>query len=163
MKRLAYIISTFLILTGMYVGIAGARDHDSDVSTNVRKPINLSPTYYHFYGNLRPINEPVLNRIKPGFSWDCSIEQALSFENSLIGINNRNLDTLEVSLNTTVDLVKIVDSHKNPLVCESGIKSVDDIENIIVNSGIYNFIIGESLLKSRDIGAKLKQLKQISL
>ena len=90
-------------------------------------------------------------------------EQALSFENSLIGINNRNLDTLKVSLNTTVDLVKIVDSHKNPLVCESGIKSVDDIENIIVNSGIYNFIIGESLLKSPDIGVKLKQLTQISL
>ena len=90
-------------------------------------------------------------------------EQALYFENSLIGINNRNLDTLKVSLNTTVDLVKIVDSHKNPLVCESGIKSVDDIENIIVNSGIYNFIIGESLLKSRDIGVKLKQLTQISL
>ena len=39
----------------------------------------------------------------------------------------------------------------------------DDIENIIVNSGIYNFIIGESLLKSPDIGAKLKQLTQISL
>ena len=90
-------------------------------------------------------------------------EQALSFENSLIGINNRNLDTLKVSLNTTVDLVKIVDSHKNPLICESGIKSSDDIENIIVDSGIYNFIIGESLLKSPDIGAKLKQLTQISL
>ena len=90
-------------------------------------------------------------------------EQALLFENSLIGINNRNLDTLKVSLNTTVDLVKIVDSHKNPLICESGIKSLDDIENIIVDSGIYNFIIGESLLKSPDIGVKLKQLTQISL
>ena len=90
-------------------------------------------------------------------------EQALLFENSLIGINNRNLDTLKVSLNTTVDLVKILDCHKNPLVCESGIKSARDIKNIIANSGIHNFIIGESLLKSPDIGSELKKLSQISL
>jgi len=90
-------------------------------------------------------------------------EQALSFENSLIGINNRNLDTLKISLNTTVELVGIVDSHKHPLICESGINSVDDIENIIVDSGIYNFIIGESLLKSSNIGEKFKKLSQISL
>ena len=80
MKPLVYIISTILILTGMYGGIAGARDHDKDASTNVRKPINLSPAYYHFYGNLRAINEPVVNRIRPGFRWDCSIEQAFAFD-----------------------------------------------------------------------------------
>ena len=40
-------------------------------------------------------------------------EIALSFENSLIGINNRNLETLEVSLNTTLKLSKILSSHKN--------------------------------------------------
>ena len=48
-------------------------------------------------------------------------EIALSFENSLIGINNRNLKTLEVSLNTSVKLSKILNSHKSPLICESGI------------------------------------------
>ena len=90
-------------------------------------------------------------------------EQAMSFENSLIGINNRNLETLKISLNTTTELVKIVDSHKNPLICESGINSADDIENIIVDSGIFNFLIGESLLKSKNIGEKLKQLTKISL
>lgn len=90
-------------------------------------------------------------------------ETALSFENSIIGINNRNLDTLKVSLDTTVELVKIVDSHKNPLLCESGIHSADDIEYIIENTSVYNFLIGESLLKSNDIALKLKQLTQISL
>ena len=90
-------------------------------------------------------------------------EQAMSFENSLIGINNRNLETLKISLNTTTELVQIVDSHKNPLICESGINSADDIENIIVDSGIFNFLIGESLLKSKNIGEKLKQLTKISL
>ena len=54
-------------------------------------------------------------------------EIALDFEDSLIGINNRNLDTLEVSLNTSISLAKILSSHKNPLVCESGINSVENI------------------------------------
>ena len=90
-------------------------------------------------------------------------EIALSFENSLIGINNRNLKTLEVSLNTSVKLSKILNSHKNPLICESGIHSPEDIKFIIKNAKIHNFLIGESLLKSHNIGSKLKQLAQIKL
>ena len=90
-------------------------------------------------------------------------EMALSFKDSLIGINNRNLNTLEVSLNTSVKLSKILNSHQNPLICESGIHSTDNIKFIIDNAGIYNFLIGESLLKSQDIKSKLKQFTQISL
>ena len=57
-------------------------------------------------------------------------EIAMSFEDSLIGINNRNLKTLKVSLNTSVDLSKILRSHKNPLICESGISSSETIKFI---------------------------------
>ena len=89
-------------------------------------------------------------------------ELALSFENSLIGINNRNLDTLDVSLNTTVDLVKILKSHKNPLISESGINNEEDVKFIVQNAGIYNFLIGESLIKSNDLSLKLKKLMQIN-
>ena len=90
-------------------------------------------------------------------------EIAMTFEDSLIGINNRNLDTLEVSLNTSVQLGKILSSHKNLLVCESGIHSAENIKYILENTEIYNFLIGESLLKSKDIGLKLKELTQISI
>ena len=90
-------------------------------------------------------------------------EIALSFKDSLIGINNRNLKTLEVSLNTSVKLSKILNSHQNPLICESGIHSSDNIKFIVDKTGIYNFLIGESLLKSQDIGSKLKQFTQLSL
>ena len=90
-------------------------------------------------------------------------EKALYFEDSIIGINNRNLENLKVSLNTTIELSKILDQQKNPLVCESGINSVEDIEFIIENCGIYNFLIGESLLKSKDIGSTLKKFTQISV
>ena len=90
-------------------------------------------------------------------------EIALSFGDSIIGINNRNLKNLEISLNTSVNLSKILNSHKNPLVCESGIHSRKEIKFIIENANIYNFLIGESLLKSQDIGSKLKEFTQITL
>jgi len=90
-------------------------------------------------------------------------EIALSFEDSLIGINNRNLDTLKVSLNTSIELAKILATHKNPLISESGIHSRDNIKFIVEKAGIYNFLIGESLLKSEDIASKVKQFTQITL
>ena len=90
-------------------------------------------------------------------------EIALSFENSIIGINNRNLKTLEISLNTSVKLSKILNSHKNPLICESGIQSIKEIKFIIENAKIHNFLIGESLLRSKDIASKLKEFAQITL
>jgi len=89
-------------------------------------------------------------------------EIALSFEDSLIGINNRNLKTLKVSLDTSVKLSKILLSHKNPLISESGIVSAENVKFIIKNAKIRNFLIGESLLKSQDIGLKIKELSQIS-
>jgi len=88
---------------------------------------------------------------------------ALNFEDSILGINNRNLKTLEVSLDTSIKLSKILKSHKNPLVCESGINSVDAMRFIIKNTNIYNFLIGESLLSSDNIASKLKEFAQINL
>ena len=90
-------------------------------------------------------------------------EDALSFENSLIGINNRNLKTLKISLNTSVKLSKILNSHNNPLVSESGIHSPWDIRFLIKNTEIHNFLIGESLLKSKNIASKLREFSEISL
>ena len=90
-------------------------------------------------------------------------EIALSFEDSLIGINNRNLKTLKISLDTSVKLSKILNSHKNPLISESGIVSAENVKFIIENAKIRNFLIGESLLKSQNIGLKIKELSQISV
>tara|TARA_Y100000590_G_scaffold453377_1_gene598322 strand:+ start:1067 stop:1870 length:804 start_codon:yes stop_codon:yes gene_type:complete len=90
-------------------------------------------------------------------------EIALSFEDSLIGINNRNLQTLEISLNTSIELSKILSSHKNPIICESGINTTENIKFIVKNAKIYSFLIGESLLKSDNIGTKLKEFAEITL
>ena len=85
-------------------------------------------------------------------------EFALSLENSMIGINNRNLKTLETSLDTTVNLFRILKEHKNPLICESGINTSNEIKFIIEKTKIRNFLIGESLLTSEDIPLKLRNL-----
>ena len=90
-------------------------------------------------------------------------ENALIFEQSIIGINNRNLKTLNVSLNQSINLSKILSSHKNPLICESGINSSKDIKLIVESAKIYSFLIGESLLKSSDIASKLKEFTEINV
>ncbi len=90
-------------------------------------------------------------------------EVALSFKDSIIGINNRNLKTLEISLDTSIKLSKILSSHKNPLISESGIHSAGEIKFLVEKSKIYNFLIGESLLTSDDIPSKIKEFTQISL
>ena len=76
--------------------------------------------------------------------------KALRFKNALIGINNRNLKTLETNISTTYDIHEIVKNHSGPLISESGIKTKDDLLEIKNRTKIKTFLIGESLLKNLD-------------
>ena len=75
-------------------------------------------------------------------------EKALNFKEALIGINNRNLKTLETDINTTYDIYDVVKSHKGPLISESGIKNKKDLLELNNKTSINTFLIGESLLKN---------------
>ena len=88
-------------------------------------------------------------------------ETALKYEKALIGINNRNLKTLDVSINNTVSIFKILKNHKEPLISESGIKNEDDVKYIYEKTGIKNFLIGESLLKSDNPAKLMRKFNQI--
>tara|TARA_A100000164_G_C21868523_1_gene753877 strand:+ start:642 stop:1433 length:792 start_codon:yes stop_codon:yes gene_type:complete len=88
-------------------------------------------------------------------------EKALKYKQAIIGINNRNLKTLEVSLDNTISIHKILKSHKGPLVSESGIKNEKDAKYIYDETGIKNFLIGESLLKSDKPQELMRKLIQI--
>jgi len=77
-------------------------------------------------------------------------KKALNFKNALIGINNRNLKTLETSINTTYDIYNVLVNHPCPLVSESGIKTKDELLDINKKTKIKTFLIGESLLKNLD-------------
>ena len=89
-------------------------------------------------------------------------ETALKYDQALIGINNRNLKTLEVSINNTISIFEVVKTHKGPLLSESGIKSEKDAKYIYEKTGIKNFLIGESLLKSDKPDELMKKLIQIN-
>ena len=89
-------------------------------------------------------------------------EVALKYDQALIGINNRNLKTLDVSINNTLSIFEAVKSHKGPLLSESGIKNEKDAKYIYEKTGIKNFLIGESLLKSDNPGGLMRKLIQIT-
>ena len=89
-------------------------------------------------------------------------EIALKYEEALIGINNRNLKTLDISINNTISIFEILKDHKGPLISESGIKDENDAKYIFEKSGIKNFLIGESLLKSDNPAALMKKFSQIT-
>ena len=95
---------------------------------------------------------------------DCIIEvhdeeelkRAIKLDYPVIGINNRNLKSLEINLNNSINLNKNL-SNDYILIAESGIKTSYDIKKFN-SSGIYNFLIGESLLKSKDKEKKIGEL-----
>ncbi len=90
-------------------------------------------------------------------------KNALGFKNAIIGINNRNLKTLKTDITITYDLHKILINHSAPIVCESGIKTEKEVEEIVKKTRINNFLIGESLLKDLDKNSSLlKKIIQIN-
>ena len=81
---------------------------------------------------------------------------ALAAGAQLVGINNRDLKTFEVSLSTTERLAPLVPAG-TPAVCESGIDSLEQIRRV-ERLGIHVFLIGESLMRAPEPGKKLREL-----
>ena len=84
------------------------------------------------------------------------LEKALQLNTKLIGVNNRNLKTFNVSLQTTLDLLKEIPNDKIT-VTESGIFTSQDI-NLMKQHGIYSFLVGEAFMRDDNPGKSLKQL-----
>ena len=84
------------------------------------------------------------------------LERAMKIGYPIIGVNNRNLKTLDVSDNTINIVSKFTKDFT--FVAESGIKTHDQIKKYN-DAGIFNFLIGESILKSTNISKKIMKLK----
>lgn len=84
------------------------------------------------------------------------LERALEVNSPLLGINNRNLHTFETSLQTTLDLAKLIPPGK-VVITESGIHTRADVELMLEND-IYGFLVGESMMRAENPGTKLKEL-----
>jgi indole-3-glycerol phosphate synthase len=85
------------------------------------------------------------------------LEMALNIPASIIGINNRNLKTLQVDLNTTFDLKQEIPADRI-VVSESGIRTRGDVIRL-EDAGIDAMLIGTSLMESREIGRKIDELR----
>ena len=84
------------------------------------------------------------------------LERALRLTTPLVGINNRNLRSFEVSLQTTLDLLPQVPADRL-LVTESGILSRQDVLHMR-DAGVHSFLVGEAFMRAADPGAALAAL-----
>jgi len=84
------------------------------------------------------------------------LTRALRLKTPLVGINNRNLRTFDVSLRNTLDLLPHVPADRL-LVTESGILSVDDV-NTMRAAGVHAFLVGEAFMRAPDPGVALAGL-----
>jgi indole-3-glycerol phosphate synthase len=84
------------------------------------------------------------------------LDRALRLATPLVGINNRNLRTFEVSLDTTLGLLKHVPPDRL-LVTESGVLVRGDVQRLR-DAGVHAFLVGEAFMRADDPGAALSEL-----
>ena len=84
------------------------------------------------------------------------LQRALQLKTPLLGINNRNLKTFDVSLDTTLGLIKDVPAG-HLLVTESGISTVADVQRMRA-AGVQAFLVGEVLMRADEPGQALAEL-----
>jgi indole-3-glycerol phosphate synthase len=98
------------------------------------------------------LNMSVLVEVHDG----AELDRALSLKTPLLGINNRNLKTFEVSLDTTVGLLARVPADRL-LVTESGIVTAADVRRMR-QAGVHAFLVGEAFMRAEDPGLALAGL-----
>jgi indole-3-glycerol phosphate synthase len=86
------------------------------------------------------------------------LDRALELKSPLIGINNRNLKTMQVSLETTIELAPKIPQDRI-IVGESGIFEPDDLA-LLARYGVNSFLIGESLMRQDDVAQATRRLME---
>lgn len=84
------------------------------------------------------------------------LERALKIPNPLIGINNRNLRTFDVTLDTSIDMLKLIPDDRI-IVTESGIHTPADVQ-LMQSHNVNAFLVGEAFMRAEQPGDKLSEL-----
>ena len=100
----------------------------------------------------RSLDMAVLVEVHDG----AELERALKLKTPLLGINNRNLRTFEVNLQTTLDLKRHVPQDRL-LVTESGILTPADVQTMR-SAGVHAFLVGEAFMRAPEPGLELAKL-----
>ncbi|MGZ3216736.1 indole-3-glycerol phosphate synthase TrpC [Paracoccus sp. T5] len=88
------------------------------------------------------------------------LERALRLKSPLIGINNRNLKTFDVTLDVTRELAPRIPGDRQ-IVCESGLFTPQDL-NQMMQTGARRFLIGESLMRQQDVAAATRAILDVA-
>ncbi|MFC3169729.1 MULTISPECIES: indole-3-glycerol phosphate synthase TrpC [Paracoccus] len=88
------------------------------------------------------------------------LDRALRLKSPLVGINNRNLKTFELSLDVTRELAPRIPADRD-IVCESGLFTAEDL-SAMMQVGARRFLIGESLMRQADVTAATRQILDIA-
>ncbi|MDD2272615.1 MAG: indole-3-glycerol phosphate synthase TrpC [Desulfuromonadaceae bacterium] len=107
---------------------------------------------HDFHSVAKDINLDVLLEVHD----EEEMEKALQTDCTLIGVNNRNLRTFAMDLDTTARLARMMPPERL-LVTESGINNRDDIDRLATD-GAQAYLIGESMMREADVGRKLREL-----
>ena len=86
------------------------------------------------------------------------LKRALILDLPMIGINNRNLRSFDVDLQTTIDLLEEIGDDKL-VITESGIKSRNDVA-LMHENNVYGFLVGEAFMRQSNPGKQLKEFFQ---
>jgi indole-3-glycerol phosphate synthase len=84
------------------------------------------------------------------------LEKAIECRAEIVGINNRNLDSFEVNLSTTIKLAPLVPEN-HIVVSESGVRTGKDI-HLLRKSGVRAVLVGSSIMKSDNMAEKVREL-----
>lgn len=87
---------------------------------------------------------------------ETELARALALSPDMLGINNRNLKTFEVSLETTTRLLKQVPKD-TPVITESGVSDREAVLSMLA-AGVYGFLVGEAFMREEDPGIALREL-----
>ena len=87
---------------------------------------------------------------------DAELKRAMTLNPTMLGINNRNLNSFDVDLQTTLGLLELIPDDCL-VVTESGIHTEEDVK-LMQGSGVNSFLVGEAFMRAPDPGQKLKEL-----
>jgi indole-3-glycerol phosphate synthase len=84
---------------------------------------------------------------------------SLRYDTDLLGVNSRNLDTLDLSLDRAHEIIVAHGGDCERIVLESGITSASDMRRF-AELGVSKFLVGTSIMRSRRIALKIRELKE---
>lgn len=88
------------------------------------------------------------------------LKHAIKRNASILGINNRNLNTLKLDMKTTENILTEKLDINKPIISESGIFKIEDLKELGQN-GIDGFLIGTSIMRSKNIMGKVQELSTV--